>query len=355
MRIVFLTRYADPDDVNIWSGTFSYMYHTLQESHEVICMGGEILAQLRMYQSGNFQDNRFVHERYLKVLGRLLAERIDRLDYDVVFFGDNYFVPYLKCKIPIVRISDVTFQQFKDYLNYTDESKIKRTIEMERLALNNYAHTIYPSEWIKRKTIEYYSINPDTIDVVEFGANIPTPVEFQTEIDMQVCNLVFIGKNWKKKGGDKVLGAYKKLKTEGFSCTLTIIGSVPDMQQGPDNDITVIPFLNKLKPDDLEKLCSIYYKSHFLILPTEYDAFGIVFCEASAYAVPSIATDVCGVSQPVREGKNGFLLPPHATAEDYAKKIRTVFSDKDAYLQLRASSRREYETRLNLACLGKTG
>ena len=82
-------------------------------------------------------------------------------------------------------------------------------------------------------------------------------------------------------------------------------------------------------------------------MPTEFDAYGIVFCEASAYGVPSIATDVGGVRQPIREGKNGFLLPPDATGFDYAEKIRTVFSDRESYIKLRVSSRYEFETRLN--------
>ncbi len=42
-----------------------------------------------------------------------------------------------------------------------------------------------------------------------------------------------------------------------------------------------------------------------------------------------------------------FLLSAEAAAEDYAEKIKTVFSDKENYLKLRASSRHEYETRLN--------
>ena len=45
--------------------------------------------------------------------------------------------------------------------------------------------------------------------------------------------------------------------------------------------------------------------------------------------------------------KNGFLLPPDATAEDYAEKIKSVFCDKKKYIELRKSSRQEYETRLN--------
>ena len=96
-----------------------------------------------------------------------------------------------------------------------------------------------------------------------------------------------------------------------------------------------------------DQICKVLSESHFLVLPTEFDDYGIVFCEASAYGVPSIAADVGGVSQPVREGKNGFLLTPDATAFDYAEKIKTVFSDKESYIRLRASSRREFETRLN--------
>lgn len=41
------------------------------------------------------------------------------------------------------------------------------------------------------------------------------------------------------------------------------------------------------------------------------------------------------------------MLPPTATAIDYAQKIHSIFCDKDKYIALRKSSRKEYETRLN--------
>ena len=250
--------------------------------------------------------------------------------------------------IPTIHVSDVNYHLFKDYTNNNrTKEQEKRTEIKEKKVLNKYTSIVYSSEWTKQNTIEYYGINPKKIHVVEFGANIPCPENWQLNINTSLCNLVFIGRNWLKKGGDKVLGAYNKLKSEGFLCTLTIIGSVPPEIPEDDKDLTIIPFLDKSKPEHLERLCKILYYSHFLVLPTEFDAFGIVFCEASAYGVPSIAADVGGVSQPVREGKNGFLLPATATAEDYANKIKSVFLDKDSYIKLRASSRHEYETRLN--------
>jgi glycosyltransferase involved in cell wall biosynthesis len=221
-------------------------------------------------------------------------------------------------------------------------------------ALSAYTDKIiYCSEWIKHKALETYHIDPDKIEVIELGANIPAPTNYTIDIAMDICRLVFIGKNWEKKGGDKVLQACRLLKKEGFPCTLTIIGSIPTDMNDADEDVIVIPFLDKSRREHLNRLCKILSESHFLVLPTVFDAYGIVFCEASAYGVPSIASDVGGVSQPVRKGKNGFLLPPDATAQDYAEKIKTVFGDRENYIKLRASSRYEFETRLNWDAWGE--
>ena len=58
--------------------------------------------------------------------------------------------------------------------------------------------------------------------------------------------------------------------------------------------LVIIPYLDKSQPEHFGKdFCKIFAgSSFFLVLPTEFDAFGIVFCEASAYAVPSIAANV---------------------------------------------------------------
>ena len=84
-----------------------------------------------------------------------------------------------------------------------------------------------------------------------------------------------------------------------------------------------------------------------MVLPTLYDAFGILFCEASAYGVPSIAPNVGGVGQPIRDGVNGFLLAPDASPDDYAQKIKITFTDRALYTCLRHTSRQDYEQRLN--------
>jgi len=346
MNIVFLTRF-DAADISSWSGTPYYIYQKLKEKHTVEIIGPEILNQLASFKRVNFSTNTFSpDDRYVKHLGRLLSERIDALGYDLIFMGDLVFIP-TGANIPLVFLSDMTYEQVKIHYGKSDERNIEPCINLEKLSLKNATRIIYCSEWIKQKTINFYHIDPVKIDVVEFGANIPTPTDFSIDINMDICRLVFIGADWERKRGNMVLEIYQLLKAEGFPCSLTIIGSIPEDEPEEDENLTIIPFLDKTKKEDLGKLCQILSESHFLVLPTRFDAFGIVFCEASAYAVPSIATDVGGVSQAVREGKNGYLLPLDATAENYAEKIKTVFGDKENYIKLRQTSRQEFETRLN--------
>lgn len=346
MKIVFLTRH-NPNDINDWSGTLYHIYQKLKEKHTIEVIGTEIIGQLGLFSKGNFSSGTFIHsDRYINRLGRLLSEQINRLNFDLIFFGDLLLIPS-DINIPIVLFSDMTYEQIKIYYIKPDERNIESGIHLEKLMLANSFKIIYPSEWIKERAMEFYNIDPEKISVVEFGANIPTPQNYSIDIDMDVCRLLYIGKDWERKGGDKVLQIYKILKDEGFPCTLTIIGSMPEDEQEEDENLTIIPFLDKTRKAHLDRLCDILSKSHFLVLPTNFDAFGIVFCEASAYALPSITADVGGVGQAVRAGKNGYLLSADATANDYAEKIKMVFGNKENYFNLRWSSRNEFETRLN--------
>jgi glycosyltransferase involved in cell wall biosynthesis len=73
----------------------------------------------------------------------------------------------------------------------------------------------------------------------------------------------------------------------------------------------------------------------------------MVFCEASAYGLPSITTDTGGISGAVKDGENGFMLPLSARGQEYAEAIAKVYSDDQLYSELVRSSRAAFENRLN--------
>jgi len=109
----------------------------------------------------------------------------------------------------------------------------------------------------------------------------------------------------------------------------------------------VIPFLNKNKSEDYQEFIRIFQESHFFILPTRAECAGIVYAEASAFSVPSLATNTGGVSSVVKNGENGFLFNMDASAEEYAQVIEELFLNKKRYLTFAEQARKCYLNELN--------
>ncbi|MGH8003433.1 MAG: glycosyltransferase family 4 protein, partial [Limisphaerales bacterium] len=109
----------------------------------------------------------------------------------------------------------------------------------------------------------------------------------------------------------------------------------------------VIPFLDKNKPVQREELAKLFFESDFFLLPTRYECYGVVFCEAAAFGLPVITTDTGGVSGVVRNGENGYLLPYAAGGADYARLIAEIYRDDKRYFELVQKSRQAFEERLN--------
>lgn len=352
MKIAYISEYS-PLDINNWSGTASYVYKTLSENNTVVWIGEGMCNGA--YWHHRFLQNKqpfFIHD-YSPDVCKMLSEAIKAGGFDIAITSTYTMASDLQIDIPLLYFSDIVYILCKDnYFHMSDELE-KRAILREGKALRRADKIVFSSDIVKRTAIDFYNLPEENIHVLDFGANIPAPQNVQPDrFDKDICRLTFVGRDWERKGGNKMLQIYSILKKQGFPCELTIIGSKPT-RKVLDSDITIIPFLNKKKPEDIARYDKILRKSHFMVIPTRYDAYGISFCEASAYGVPSVTANVGGVSQPVKDGINGFLLSSDSTANDYAKVIREIFEDQETYLKLRQTSRLEYVRRLNWNVWGK--
>lgn len=132
----------------------------------------------------------------------------------------------------------------------------------------------------------------------------------------------------------------------GVEAELVVVGCVPPPEFKHEK-LTVIPYLNKNYPNQQKQLDELLLKSDFLILPSRAECYGMVLCEANAYGLPAITSEVGGIPTIIKNGINGFLLPLSASGEDYANLIATNFSNPASYENLVRSSREEYDKRLN--------
>ena len=217
---------------------------------------------------------------------------------------------------------------------------------IENKSLNKTHVRIYASEWAANHVINHYKMPKDKTFVVPFGANINDhiPIFNSAKLKDPICRLLFLGVDWKRKGGDIAYDTLVHLNNKGIETELTVVGCTPPVEHPK---MLIIPFLNKNNTPDYQKFSLIFKQTHFLLMPTRAECAGIIYGEASAFYVPSLATNTGGVSSVIENGVNGFMLDFEAKAESYSAIIEKYFLDKDRYRTFALNAHKKYKNELN--------
>jgi glycosyltransferase involved in cell wall biosynthesis len=288
-------------------------------------------------------------KRYAKIAEQRLSEQ--HFDMIVAPAGAPE-TAFLKTDIPIVLVEDATFGLLHDYYSVFSNLlaySFRQLDTIERLATQKASLLVYPSDWAARSAIEDYGADRSKVCILPMGANmreVPSRERVLARQKTECCRLLFMGVDWERKGGDIAVETLLRLEEMGIQAELYICGCVPPEGIAHPR-LTVIPRLDKSDRQQYRKMQELYLTSDFLLLPTRKECFGVVFCEASAYGLPSIATDTGGVAGAVTNGENGFLLPPAARGAEYAALIAELYRDDLRYRRLVVSSRAAFEARLN--------
>ncbi len=365
LKIAYITL-VNPNDKHSWSGTNYYLLQTLRKHiGDVDTLGPaepvfiSFICKALNFLSIKIFNKRFDYRHstmYAKACSNLFQKKLADKKYDLIVCPGNIAsVAYLKTNIPIISIGDRTVSASLNYHKiFTNlwKSSEKESLATEKRALQNCSLSLYPSQWAVNSVINSYGINPQKLLVLPFGANMDVYPENKPKIKSKICNLLFIGVDWEGKGGSIAVDCLHELVKIGVDATLTIVGcKIPE--QFLNEKITNYVFLNKNIPEQAAKLEKLFQQSDIFILPTRIDAYGLVFCEASAYGIPSFGTDTGGVGGALREGVNGCLMPNHATGKEYAKKITELFSNDERYYKMSKSSRKLFEEQLNWETFGQ--
>jgi len=367
-KILFLTD-SDPLNKRTWSGTMYHMHKQLNKYFDVTNTGpiagltGLWGLAFKIFASINHRVfKKYYDVNHSKLVGRLYLKKIkDKVydDYDFIYApaGSRELSQIKNLKTPILYASDITFDLIKKKygLDIVFKFSEKEGDEVEQLAINHSTLILYSSEWAAKSAINTYNASPDKVFVVPFGANITyLPVYFpEKKSNFKTIEILFLGVDWIRKGGDLVLKTYALLKAKGVDVHLTICGCVPPIDLS-NTDITVIAFLNKNNSEDLKKFDNLLTDTQLLFVPSKEDCTPIVFSEAAAYGIPVITRDEGGISSIVKNGVNGYCLPSDATEHEYFNTINQVVNDKSLYLQLSHNSRKMYMERLNWDSWGKS-
>jgi glycosyltransferase involved in cell wall biosynthesis len=359
---------ADPKDRRTWSGSTYFLASALQRHVGRVDYIGplsipgqrikEKLARWYHMISGT-RTYPFRTDSAAQYFAREVSRRLSGRSYDLLFApAASVEVAYLETDIPIIYVSDATFAMVQEvYPIFSSMSSKSAAAEdfFERSIQKKARLLLYPSRWAADSAVSDYATASEKIRVIPFGANLDREPERRSVIGKDVTGkikILFLAKEWERKGGSIALDALHNLIGMGLDAELIVCGVRPPADVGHAR-MTIIPYLDKNIPQDRQRFEQILSESHLLLLPTRMECYGIVFCEANAYGLPVFATRIGGIPTIVKDGQNGYLLPLEAGGRDFAEWIYRAVSDPNQYRSLNQGARERYEKVLNWDAWGQ--
>ena len=372
MNLVYATVF-DSNDIRSWSGLGVYYARMLRDA------GFEQLTCLSL-QKKHFPQS-VVHSLKAKfdeyVLGRKVSpvftlkqsEHYGRIVDSRVGSGTHILSPNTvllappRKKLKKILYTDSTLDNLLNfYSNYfsLSEQAISEAQELEKQAIDSSDLLVYTSQWAAEAAIKNYNADPGKVFIVPFGANIkfvPSFEQVQSIIRERSIakhvNLLFLGIDWNRKGGEYAAQVTQKLNDLGIPATLHLAG-LSELPPGLDmKNIIDHGFISKRSVKNERKLCKLIAESDFLLLPSLADCTPVAFSEANAFALPCLASRVGGHASIIKDGINGRTFPHIHFVEDSVRYITDLVSREEDYKELCYSSYNEYINELNWKSTGQ--
>src|SRR5256714_2977319 len=184
----------------------------------------------------------------------------------------------------------------------------------------------YRESWIKRGfDPEKLKILPRGLDTELFHPTRRDPAFFEKvgATNGQV-RLLYVGRVSREKDLDLLAEAYRRLRDDGLSIQLFIVGHGP-YSQALSEALPEALFTGYLKGTEL---AAAYASADIFVFPGTTDTFGNVIIEAQASGVPVIVSDSGGPKELVENNRNGLITKSH-DVEDLARAIQQLVKDPE--------------------------
>jgi glycosyltransferase involved in cell wall biosynthesis len=365
LKHLLLTTTEDPASPKSWSGIPYSLRVALEKQVERVTVfrppppRRTPVDVFKRIVFGAQQYPLWITQATLKQNARALQAEIVRIQPDAVLSISSQCVAYLhNCGVPVALFSDAPYLTFcETYAAWeTPPKRINRFAAEEAAAARNLDALCFGSQWACDEAQRIYGLDSDrTLHATPLGANwVPTVSRAAifdrvddriATLPTQGIELLYLGKDWLRKGGPLAVEVARILHNAGHKVRLHIVGCRPDLGEaaGPDGFITIHGPLYPTDPTQFNQLTELFLRSHFLLVPTLAECFGIVFAEAQAFALPPVARSVHAVPSIICDRKTGFIFEPTAPAADYAAQILSLLARPDDYRAMAREARFWFE------------
>ena len=262
-----------------------------------------------------------------------------------------FFLKKFMRRVPTLISCDGTpiiFDPYKELFFKHPIRRIKFQQDLKKAyAQRRFESAAYLLAWsllAKESLISDYGIREDKIAVVPPGINpkrwVPPRRENTAGKTGAVTKILFVGGDFKRKGGDLVLRVAQE--PEFQRCEFHIV-TKDYFGSGGGN----VKIYNNVGANS-EEGRSLFREADIFVLPTRADfSPTMVLCEALAMELPVITTRVGGLDEIVIDGENGFVIPVDDEGA-LRDRLRRLVSSPEMRVRFGHNGRKLIESKYNL-------
>jgi glycosyltransferase involved in cell wall biosynthesis len=210
---------------------------------------------------------------------------------------------------------------------------LRHAIERQRRVYELSTVCCVTTTWAAQSLVDDYRIPRSKVHVVGVGRNVNPSARSR---DWESPRFLFVGADWHRKNGERVLEAFRRVRQQVPSATLDIVGRhrpirAPNVSDHGSLDLS--------EAADLHRLERLFEDASCLVVPSLHDPSALVYVEAAAAGIPAIGTIKGGSRELIGEG--GLVVDP--TDDEAILRAMLALSDPITAARLGAIARARSE------------
>lgn len=291
-----------------WSGTHRAVYNRIQNYYPIMD-----------FDWGDNQPYTFVSKIFGKLtkknqllniakhFNKRIEKKLKGSQYDSLQFSFvpdlpnvNSFVYMDLCYPYILQRKKTRPEVFlhSSWQKYSDSELVLLSEKTEEFFSHPNVHVLARGHWYADWLVDSKLLPKDRVHQVGGGINVGEEnVSFSNR---EGNKFLFVGKDFDRKNGPLVIEAFREFRKKHPDFLLYVAG--PGGLAVHDEGII---FLGEVPFNELKKY---FARCDFFILPSVFEAYGLVFPEAQSYGRPCIGRNAFEMPYFIHEGTNGYLL-----------------------------------------------
>ena len=268
------------------------------------------------YRNRTLETQKLSFIEKVAALNRVLGEEKPQAVLFYGYYQVEHWILRILCaqkKIPLIFVGE-TF----DWRGSLFRRGIKRVL------INYFFRKVAGFIAIGKRTVDYYrqwGVSPSKITSAKYCTDLapfvlPEPeantvrseIRKNLGISPDAFLLLFVGRLFDRKRPQDLLEIHQNLQKQGLVHTVFVgNGELSEVLQSRAEGMPNVHFVGFKNQNEIK---SFYYAADLLVVPSDFETWGLVVNEAFSCSLPALVTDQCGVAGDlVLSGQTGDIYP----------------------------------------------